>query len=187
MREFVEQHGDELHVVPAQHRAHHGVPELAERRIGRDTGHGHVVSPGREPPGLAVGIPFVKIAAVAYAPGHRETRVPRLEGKLGGREHVPDDKVPLDIGVRAVRVIVGQTELVDGKLAGLPDQLQASSKRRRRVRPLDNLGDRLTFARQFQLSFRRLYVIASGQRHDDHDWKDETAHSGTMTRCRSIS
>ena len=57
----------------------------------------------------------------------------------------------------------------------------------RTSKTVEHLADRLALARQLQLPGRRLQVITALQRQVAGDDQDETQHSGTMTRCRSIS
>ncbi len=125
VRQLMKQHGHELHVVPAQHRAQDRVPQLAERRIRRHAADRDIETARSQPPRLALGVRLLEIAAVADAARDRETPGLRLQRKLGRREDVPHDVVALDVGVGPVGIVVRQPELVDRELARIPDQLQA--------------------------------------------------------------
>ena len=84
------------------------------------------------------------------------------QGKFRGGKHIPHYKRPLNIGVQAVAVIVGQAQLGAGEIPRLLSQGQALLEFWVGSRVLQQLGNRLARLQQVQLPAGQVAVVVQG-------------------------
>jgi hypothetical protein len=164
MGELVEQRRGKLRVAPAEHRAQHRILEMTQCRIRGDTCDGSVVAATAQPARIALCRFLVEVAAVDHATCDREAPAARLHGELRRCEHVPDHVGTAEVGIAAIRLVVGKAELARGEIPSGSDVFQAAAQLRRRARVRQQLGDRLALGGNLHLSARRLHQVAAGQR-----------------------
>ena len=112
---------------------------------------------------VALRTALAEVAAIHHAAGDRETPASRLDGEFIGREYIPDDERPTDIGIAAIAAIVRQAEFARGEVARGGDILEPRAQHRCGLRTGNHLRDGLPLRQQLHLPVGCLHQVAASQ------------------------
>src|SRR5579862_5625416 len=106
MGQLVKDGAYQLCITVTHHAAENRIGEMAQRRVGGNASDCHIetlLSQFRRKAARAL---LLEVTAVCNTARDGETPMFWLDRKLWCRNNVPDDKRPLDIGVRSIAAIV---------------------------------------------------------------------------------
>src|ERR1700722_8470171 len=121
-----------FHVVPTHYGIEHGVIEMAQRGIGRNSADGDIETLGPQSGGKATRPLFFEVAAIRDTADYGIAPLLRVDGKFRSSDHIPHHIGAAHVRVAAVAAVVRQAQIVTGEIADGGDGLELATQRRRR-------------------------------------------------------